>query len=144
MTLRIPQNLIFPDSRLRIWYEEDKRLNHRTKTAVVIEGTTAGFLSLANALLFFGNDLEDTIPIHELPFVDSEIELFTKCDYGETKRRYGQLSREADGKFVWLLTEDALALMASDVHSLGHLNPEVHMMDDDMTEEDISVYCVLE
>ncbi len=141
MSLHIPENLIFPDSQLRLYFEEPSEVN-RTRAAIIIEGTRSGFLSLANVLLFLQNDLEHSIPIHELSFVDARVRLVIKCDSEVGGRRYGHFEQGEEGHFAWVLNEDNLSLVASDIHSLGHLNPELHM-DDGMADDEISAYCVV-
>jgi hypothetical protein len=78
MAINIPDNLVFSESRLRLYYEDSAQPN-RTRTAIVLEGTKSGFLSLANAILYLQNDLEDSIPIHEFEFVETAIQLTVKC-----------------------------------------------------------------
>jgi len=142
MAISIPDNLLFPESKLRLYFEDSVRPN-RTRTAVVLEGTRGGFLSLANAILFLQNNLEDSIPIHGFQFVETDIRFTVKCRTEQGGRLYGFITNEGPRDYVWELSEDNLSLVAASIHSLGHLNPEVHM-DDGFADDEISVYCVVE
>jgi hypothetical protein len=148
MDRQLPGNLIFEDSSLGISYDEEAKVN-RTKYSIIIEGTRGGFLSLANAILFFSNDLEDNIHIHLLPFVVSDIQFTIECDYsldeydGSPERtQYGKVLQTGISQFVWKLSESEIDHVAASIHSLGHINPEIHF-DEGKTLNEISVYCVV-
>ena len=85
MDIKIPDNLIFPDSRLCLYYEDEVKVNE-TKSAIIFEGTRNGFLSLANVLLHQTNELHESIEIHNFPFVKANIELTIKEMYEEDKK----------------------------------------------------------
>lgn len=141
MVINIPDNLVFPDSKLQLYFEDSVKVN-RTCAAVVLKGTRGGFLSLANALIFLQNDLVDTIPFHEFQFIETDIRLTVKCSTEQGGRLYGFLTCEEAEGYVWKLSEDNLSLVAAGIHSLGHINPELHF-DEGLAEDEISVYCVV-
>ena len=141
MTFDLPQNILIKDSSLNVYYE-DKLVSNHTKSEIVIIGSRNGFLSLANSLIYLINDLELSIPIHKLPFVSSSIMLTIACD-DKYLEQHGDLKKIGEREFIWGLSEDNASLIATHIHSLGHLNPELHL-DDEKKFEDISVYCVVD
>ncbi|MCB2202301.1 hypothetical protein KQH51_05470 [bacterium] len=138
----LPSDLIFPDSLLRLYFEATSEVN-RTGSALVFEGTRGGFLSLSNALIYFRNDLEESVSLHELSFVNSEIEMTMQIASGASFGLGGEVERLSEHRFVWRLSEEGFSEFAFAVHSLGHLNPEIHF-DDGVERDQISVYCVVD
>lgn len=141
MKYQLPQNLIFANSILQIVFVENAGLN-KTKASIVIEGTREGFLSLSNVLLYLSNDLQEVIRLDLIPFVNGEVELKIECDDTVNSGSYGIIQRKSDNQFSWLLSESELCKVASELHSLGHLNNELHL-DESKSIDDISIYCVV-
>ena len=139
MDIQIPSILIFQGARLQITFE-DTNPSNRTSREIMIMGNREGFLSLANTLIFCVNDLVDVIPLHEMQFVTSDFNLLIAVDEANISRG-GIVEPNANG-FIWSFSEDALCLTATNIHSLGYANPELHL-DSDKLFEDISVYCVV-
>jgi hypothetical protein len=139
---QLPANLIFEDSSLTILFEEGATVN-RTKSSIIIKGTKGGFLSLANAILFFSNDLMDTIHVHLLPFVSSNIVFSIRYDDSLNDIVYGTVLHIEEKQFIWKLSESEVCKVAAAIHSLGHINPEIHF-DEGKAKNEITVYCVLQ
>lgn len=142
MTLNIPDPLVFEGSRLKVYFEDQVQVN-KTTVAIVIMGSPNGFLSLANSLIYMLNDLKRSIPINEFPFVHGKVKLTIERDSKNITGLYGRVAEMEPGHFIWRLTEANIGHLATRVHSLGHLNLELHL-DYEMSPDDISVYCVLE
>jgi len=140
MDKQVPNNLIFSDSALRITYEESSAVN-KTNRAIIISGTRGGFLSLANIVLFYVNDLQQEIHLHELPFVESSIYLTIQIDI-KTNSNMGDVLAIGNNEFTWKLTEAEVDHVLASIHSLGHINNELHI-DNAKIEDEISIYCVV-
>jgi hypothetical protein len=138
----LPENLIFKGASLKLLFETKADVN-RTLSSIIIEGTASGFLSLANAILYYLNDLQEVIPLHELSFVSSEIKLTINIDDSLANDQYGRLRGKNAKEFEWRISESSLCQLASEIHSLGHINEELHLDQGKQTDE-ISVYCVLQ
>lgn len=142
MDTKLPQNLIFPNSVLHIAFEENSSIN-KTNQVLILSGTCSGFLSLANALLFYVNSLEEKFDIHLFPFVESPTIRFTiEVDEALCSTR-GDIVRIGKNNFHWKLSEFAIDQIAALIHSLGHINRELHL-DEGKAKNDVSVYCVVE
>lgn len=141
MERKIPDNLIFSNSNLNISYEENSSINN-TQSAIIISGTRNGFLSFANILLFYSNDLEELIPLADLSFVNSTIDLTIQTGIN-ARSENGDVFLSNQKKFLWLVNETDLDHIAALIHSLGHINNELHF-DSGKSVNDISVYCVVE
>ena len=142
MSINFPLNLTFPDSALKLSFEQGTKLN-RTIDSIVIVGSRGGFLSLSNALFYALNDLEDKVEVHEIPYVDATVCLSIVCDENLDGVEYGRIDRVSDTDFVWHISETELSSVAAQIHSLGHINPELHF-DSGKPPEEITVYCVVE
>jgi hypothetical protein len=139
--MEIPSDLIFEGSNVRIYFAENSYVN-RTASSIVIEGTRRGFLSLANCLIYIVNSLEDEIELLRIPFVTSQVFLTIKIDESVQGIEYGIVSGEDDTKFVWKMSESDSNDVFTAIHSLGHLNSELHL-DSGKAVEELSVYCVI-
>ena len=139
--MKVPLNLIFPDSEIQISFEPTVRYNH-TSSCIVIEGTRGGFLSLANCLIYLANSLEDAIDLAELPFVNSQIRLTLKPDEDMDDRVNGVISRVSDTEFIWKMSETSSSGIFCLIHSLGQLNSELHL-DYELPSNELSIYCVV-
>ncbi len=149
MKYNIPPILIFPDSRLKIYYETKIQVN-QTYSAIVIVGTRNGFLSLANSLLYLGAELEDDIDISQFYFIHSDCKLIIKDSFSPWDFYLGESIRDMPVKkdenklsFVWEMGEYQYNSICTSIHSLGNSNPEIHF-DSGLDKNDISVYCVVE
>ncbi len=146
MRTEVPKSLVFEGSHLRMWYEETLKLN-QTRTAIAIEGSPAGFLSLANVLLYFVYGWKEQIVISSFPFITSSINLTIENDISELPfngpRPVGEIKRIADADFIWNVCEEDLLTFAFNVHSLALINMEIHWHDK-LDKDAISVYCVWE
>ncbi len=141
MENHIPSALIIKGSSLRLLFDDEVQYN-RTREAVVIEGTRAGFLSLSNGLNFYSNSLEDIIEVSSFPFIKSKIKLFIEIDESLDGIDSGNLIRKATDTFIWKMSEREICVVASSIHSLGYLNSEIHF-DDEKNLDEISIYCVV-
>ena len=141
MCIQFPTNLTFANSALRISFEKGANLN-RTKDSILIEGTRGGFLSLSNALSYALNDLEDKIDLHLIPYVASDISFSIVCDESLEGVDYGKIFLRGDSDFIWKMSESEVCNIAGQIHSLGHINPELHF-DSGKPNEEITVYCVV-
>jgi hypothetical protein len=135
----LPSNLIFAGARIQVRLEETVPVS-RTASAIVIQGNRAGFLSLANCLIFLSNALEDPIRFPALPFVSDEVRLQIEFDEAVTEV-HGVLVRECD-RTIWKLSELNSDSIFCAMHSLGNLNSELHL-DVERSPSDLSVYCVV-
>lgn len=139
--MEIPTDLIFVGSHIGVYFAEDRFFN-RTASSVVIEGTRHGFLSLANCLIYFVNALKDEIDLSAIPFVQSQVGLMIKIDEAVAGIECGSVSRNHEKEFVWTMSESESNDIFTVIHSLGHLNSELHF-DSGKAVEDLSVYCVI-
>jgi len=142
--MEIPQNLIIAGSKLRVWLDRRMQVN-RTAAALVISGTQAGFLSLANSLLFAFNELEDQLPLSKLSFVHPEVNLIVRWDDSTQQSPVaipGLICTEPS-VYLWQLSHFTFYEVVGNLHSLGYANKEIHF-DRGLAEEVISVYCVVE
>jgi hypothetical protein len=138
--MQIPNDLVFDGSKIEILLEEHAPVN-RTTTAVVIEGTRPGFLSLSNCLIFLANSLEDPIWFSSLPFVTDGVGL--RIEFDETiDEPDGVVVSTQDGHFVWKLSELNSNGIFCAIHSLANLNLDLHL-DHNKTPIDLSVYCMV-
>jgi hypothetical protein len=138
--MKIPENLIFAESNITINFAEDSYLN-TTASSILIAGSRNGFLSLSNCLIYLVNSLENKIELHNLPFVNSEIRLTIELDEAVSGVANGKVLKR-DSEFIWVMSETESNSVFTGFHSLGHLNPELHL-DDGKTKEELSVYCVV-
>lgn len=141
MNSELPTNLTFEGSSLTISFEKEAKLNS-TKSTIVIQGTRAGFLSLTNAIFFYLNDLSDVIEFNKLPYITSSINLTIEPDESLEGLSYGTINQSTDQQFVWRMSEAEICRVASEVHSLGYVNNELHL-DEAKKPGEISVYCVV-
>lgn len=137
----LPGNLIFNNSRLKVVYDKQCRVN-KTKSAIIISGTRGGFLSLSNIILFQVNNLEQEIRLHDISFIETSIKFIIKID-NKIELEGGQIHRDDGGVFIWNISEGEADHVAASIHSLGHINSELHL-DQNKTLNDLSVYCVVE
>ena len=141
MNNKIPENLLFPSSNLSITLENGVFYN-RTPDSVVIRGSRTGFLTLSNALLYLVNDLEDTIDCCEIPTVKCNCNFLIRINE-DILPRSGLLVIQDGFRIEWNISEENLSLVATDIHSLGHLNSELHLEAADKLGR-TSLYCVVD
>lgn len=141
MNRPVPDDLIFLNSFIHITYEMDSTVN-KTNSAIIINGNRAGFLSLSNIILFYANDLEGKIHLHQLPFVKSASDLTIQISEEATSIS-GDIAAIGGNGFIWKLTERNVDHISASIHSLGHINNELHL-DNGKITDDISVYCVVD
>lgn len=137
----LPENLTFPNSRLKIFYGENVRFN-KTQNSIVIEGTREGFLSLSNAITYLINDLQDIIFVSLIPYVTSDVIFTIENSESVAGICYGKVKRKEDNIFEWVLSETEICNITSEIHSLGHINSELHF-DQGKPFDEITVYCVV-
>lgn len=140
--IEIPALLVLPNSAVRVSYEENVFYN-RTRNSILIEGTRAGFLSLANSIFFLLNDLQDVFYISSLPFVKADLQLKVECDDRFEDSPGGRVERVQGDEFLLRTTDRELSNTASLIHSLGYVNNELHLDGGKMADE-ISIYCVVD
>ena len=139
--MNIPDSLIFEGSKIRISFNRTEKLNS-SSAAVVIEGTPNGFLSLSNCLIYLANSLQECIDVSELPFVSADVNFRLILDESVNDCAVGTVTTPDEINFTWTLSENDSNSVFTLMHSLAHLNLELHL-DDGKTEGDISVYCVV-
>ena len=137
----LPNNLIFNNSRLQVVYEQKSKVN-KTRSAIIISGTREGFLSLANIIIFLINSLEGEIHLQDISFIKSSVKCSIKID-NNIELEGGEIHRDDTGVFVWRISEKEIDHVATSIHSLGHINSELHL-DQNKDLDDFSVYCVVE
>jgi hypothetical protein len=137
--VNIPENLIFGNSKIEVSLDTSGKLN-RTLSAIVLEGNQNGFLSLSNCLIFLANELHNEIDLAELPFVTAHVGLIIRFDESAGHCPSGLLTRVDDSKYAWALSETESNSVFTAIHSLGHLNYDLHL-DSAKAADEISVYC---
>lgn len=137
--MKIPANLIFNGSKVIISFDESGLLN-RTSVAIVIDGNPNGFLSLSNCLIYLTNELQDNIDLSQLPFVSSQVNLGIRLDESAAGFPVGKVERIGERDYIWTLSEEKSNGVFAAIHSLGHLNLDLHL-DTEKAKSDISIYC---
>jgi len=139
-SVQYPESLIYPDSKIEIYFENKQQLN-RTGKSIVIEGTRFGFLSLSNLINVYNAYLCNPIILTDFNFVYSEIVLkINKRD--NVSLPEGRILKSLDSIYIWEISELNLFVVTGLLHSLGYANQELHL-DTDLTFNEISVYCVV-
>jgi hypothetical protein len=141
MNSEFPTILIFGHSRIEIKLAEGENLNS-TRDVIVIRGSRSGFLSLANALLFLLNDLVDVMELNDLTYVSGHVRLTIMVDESVSGKPYGIITRGNQQQFLWRVSESETCRVASEIHSLGYINNELHL-DQEKDPNEVSVYCVV-
>lgn len=137
-----PSDLIWSNSEIDIEFAEGCYLN-KTRSSIVIEGTRNGFLSFANCLIYFVNALETELDLRDLPFVKASVDLRLRINDGVDDLWDEKVLFNPDSRgYTWEMSEATSNSILVGIHSLGHLNDELHL-DRDKTESDISIYCVV-
>lgn len=139
--MNLPKDLIFPEAVITIRFSTGEFLN-RTANSIVIEGNRTGFLSLSNCLIYLANSLEESIDLNSLPFVNSQIKLSLEIDEAVDQIHDGLVNSSGKAEFIWRMSESTSNEIFCLIHSLGHLNPEIHF-DRNKMVEDLSIYCVV-
>ena len=142
MQYKIPDKLIYPDSKLSVSIETKIAYNKFLPT-IVISGTQNGFLTFVNSLLFLLTEIELEIHLNRIPCIESEIDLYFNIDDYVVENPYGLIIKKTNLLYEWKLSEDMCSLLATDLHGLGYVHYEYHVDHGDAMGE-YSVYCYVE
>jgi len=140
--LKVLDKLIFNNSKIRISFKKDFNQN-TTKDSILIEGNRNGFLSMANLLLYFNNELTEDILLHDIPFVDSHFPFIVNIKDEEGTKLFDAEVVNHNNSYYWMMDEINFCQTCSSFHSLGTINAEIHFDDGIVNKDAISVYAVV-
>jgi hypothetical protein len=125
---------------IQIYYEKSA-VSNQTKEEIVIKGNEYGFFNLSTLIIYHLSQLSNSIKIHELTFVKTNLNFEIIIDDNYFEYPEGFIRQDGE-KFYWTITEDNLSILATEIQSLAFFNNELHL-DNEGKQEGLSIYCVI-
>jgi len=148
----LPKIIQQQDAFIKAIYRTDFSWSHQhTGKVISISGNRQGFLSLANALLFYMEESDDSeFFINDIPFVEMPSGISVKIIIdpvpdNKNVENMGNITTQDEINFVWELPENNFYIVVAEILSLGLVSQIDHLhVDHGVSKDGISIYCEID